>query len=189
MGGEKQVHVDFRIISATNKDLKNLIDKGKFRNDLFYRLNVIPIEMITLRCLQEDIEPLAEFFIKKFNKKYLKNVVFSSNVFKAFKKYSWYGNIRELENLVERLVVINHKGLVTLEELPKSFINGQDPNSFVLTHSDDEGTSLKKSLEELEKNLILDAYKRLKNSYKVAEYFNISQPSAARRIKKYLNEG
>lgn len=185
VGGERPIQVDLRIISATNQDLPSAIKNGSFRSDLYYRLNVVPLEIPPLRDHKEDIIPLANFFVDKFNKKYDKSVLLSQSVLDHFIEFDWPGNVRELENLIERLIVINHTGLVTSENLPENFraIRSADGGS---TNGISSSPSLKGALEELEKHLILQAYERLGSSYQVAEYFNISQASANRRIRKYL---
>ncbi len=115
-GAPKKVNV--RIIAATNRNLEELVKEGKFREDLYYRLNVIPIFVPPLRERKEDIRPLVDFFLEKFNKKYGKNVSISKGVMMIFEEYDWPGNVRELENLIERLVITSSDLVITPDDLP-----------------------------------------------------------------------
>ena len=117
LGGEKVIKVDVRIIAATNRDLETLVREGKFREDLYYRLNVIPIHVPPLRERKEDIPVLVEHFLEKFNEKYGKNVRISPDAMEALMEYNWPGNVRELENTIERIVVMN-EGTVRTADLP-----------------------------------------------------------------------
>jgi len=104
----KQTNV--RVIAATNKDLSQLVEEGKFREDLYYRLNVIPVTIPPLRERPEDILPLAEYFLNNYNRKYLKNVKLSESLISAYQHYPWPGNIRELNNVIQRLVITANTG-------------------------------------------------------------------------------
>src|SRR5919106_1930257 len=117
VGGKRSVRVDSRVIVATNRELEREIEVGNFREDLFYRLNVVSIRIAPLRERKEDIPPLVEFFLRKYSRKYRNGVSeLPPDVTSAFLTYDWPGNVRELENMVRRLVVLNDPGLV-LEEL------------------------------------------------------------------------
>jgi two-component system response regulator AtoC len=117
VGGKKSVRVDSRVVVATNRELEREIEIGNFREDLFYRLNVVSIRIAPLRERKEDIPPLVEFFLRKYGRKYRNGVAeLPAEVRQAFLEYDWPGNVRELENMVRRLVVLNDPGVV-LEEL------------------------------------------------------------------------
>ncbi len=117
VGGKKSVRVDARVVVATNRELEREIENGNFREDLYYRLNVVSIRVAPLRERREDILPLVEYFLKKYNKRYRQGASeLPQEVLKAFLEYDWPGNVRELENMVRRLVVLNDPALV-LEEL------------------------------------------------------------------------
>jgi DNA-binding NtrC family response regulator len=119
LGGGKPVAVDVRIISATNSDLKAEVKKREFREDLFYRLNVIPIFLPPLRERKEDIPLLANHFLNKYNREFGKKIKgYRKEVLRLLVDYNWPGNVRELENLVERLVVLNKGGTIEVEKLP-----------------------------------------------------------------------
>lgn len=179
LGGTRMVTVDVRIIAATNRDLQAMVKEGAFRADLYYRLNVIPIQTPPLRERKDDIIPLAYFFLERFNKKYGLNRMLSEEVKEAMLSYDWPGNVRELENLIERLVVTCNDDVITYKDLPD---NIKEHDTFYVQPV----SSLKQFLEEYEKRIILDTYKKYKNTYKVAEVLGINQSTAVRKIKKYI---
>ncbi len=123
VGGSKTIKVDVRIIAATNKDLEQAIKKGEFREDLYYRLNVIPIEVPPLRNRREDIPLLVNEFIEEFRKENIKAPVrkVSDQVMEALQQYDWPGNVRELRNIIERMFILSGKEEITLEDLPSGF--------------------------------------------------------------------
>jgi DNA-binding NtrC family response regulator len=128
VGGEETIQADARIISATNTDLKKMCDEGQFRKDLYYRLNVFPIEMPPLRERIEDIFYLVEIFLKKMNKVYSKEIhKVHPDVLKAFQNYSWPGNIRELENLIERAYILETSSVLTPESFPRELFEERVP--------------------------------------------------------------
>ncbi len=126
LGGNKPIEVDVRIIAATNADLSTMVQEGRFREDLYYRLNVINVELPPLRWREQDVELLANFFLKKYNAKNSKNLEgFSPETLEAMDKYNWPGNVRELENAVERAVVLSKGPLIGVEALPQSVLVGR----------------------------------------------------------------
>lgn len=175
VGGKNNIDVDVRIIAATNKNLEKMVEKGEFRKDLYYRLNVVPIHIPPLREREEDILPLVYHFLDHFNKQYHRNVRFSPKVLEAFLNYDWEGNIREIENMTERLVVTSDD-VVTVKDLPPEMTSKQGTN---------KGGKLSEILADVEKSVVLDSYKTHGSSYKVAKELGISQSSAIRKIKKY----
>ncbi len=118
LGGTKPIKVDVRIVAATNRDLERMVAEGKFREDLYYRLSVIPIFIPPLRERREDIPVLVQHFLDRFNREYSKEVKVSPEVMEAFLRYEWRGNVRELQNVLERMVILDTDGLLTLEDLP-----------------------------------------------------------------------
>jgi TyrR family helix-turn-helix protein len=184
VGGQKPISLDIRIIAATNKDLAEMAEEGTFRRDLYYRLNVVPIYIPPLRERKEDIVPLVYHFLDHFNKLYDQEVRFSPKVLEAFIHHKWKGNIRELENMVERLVVTNDQ-VVTIEDLPPEMIE---------TELVRKGNTLPEILEDVENRVVQQAYEQYGSTYKVAEALGISQSSAMRKVRKYIervegNEG
>lgn len=187
IGGEREIPVDLRLITATNQDLETLIDGGKFRRELYYRINVIPLEIPPLRRRREDIPVLLESFLHKFNEKYHSTIIISNDALARLQQYPWPGNVRELENMVERLVVTNRKGIVEEEDLPNTIL--LNTASQLETVSVNRILPLREALEEVERQLVREAYERYGSSYKVAQALEISQSSANRKISKYLGGG
>lgn len=181
VGGSKTIKVDVRLITATNKDLPQLIKKGQFREDLYYRINVVPIVLPPLRERREDIPLLVDNFTKKFseeNQKKLKGV--SKEALELMVSYEWPGNVRELENLIERVIALTNNEYIQPDELPLPIINQSKTNG--LRESVLSGQiSFSKAEEEFEKEIILDALRRANfiQSH-AAEILGIS-----RRILKY----
>ncbi|MDA2488649.1 sigma-54 interaction domain-containing protein [Bacillus cereus] len=178
IGGRELKKVDVRIVAATNRDLSEMVKQGTFRKDLYYRLNVIPIAIPPLRERTEDILPLIYHYLQHFNKKYGRDVKLAPSTLQMFVGYPWEGNNREIENVIER-IVITIDDVVTVEDLPLSMQEAAVEQS---------GQSLYKMLEEVERNIILKAYKTYGSSYKVAEFLQISQSAATRKIKKFIEE-
>ncbi|WP_100401993.1 sigma-54 interaction domain-containing protein [Bacillus sp. FJAT-42315] len=178
VGASQPITLNLRIIAATNKDLKKMAEQGSFRRDLYYRLNVVPIHIPPLREREEDIIPLTYHFLDYFNELYNSHVHFSPKVLNAFLNYEWRGNIRELENMVERLVVTNDE-VVTLNDLPLEMVQQE------LT---EKGTTLPEILEEVERKMVVEAYGKFSSTYKIAKALGISQSSAARKVKKYVED-
>lgn len=180
IGGTKTIEVDFRLITATNKKLEELTAQHVFREDLYYRLNVIYINVPPLRERKDDIFILAIGFLNNFNRKYHLNKTLSPDLIDCLMSYDWPGNIRELENLIERLVLTSDDERVDCTSLPENIKrNGNITCSF---------TTLDDALEQLERQLVIDAYKKHKTTTGVAKELAISQPTAVRKIKKYLNQ-
>jgi putative PEP-CTERM system response regulator len=181
VGGSKTIKVDVRLITATNKDLSQMIKKGGFREDLYYRVNVVPILLPPLRERREDIPLFLEHFINKFNDENNKNVKgVSKEALELMMNYEWPGNVRELENLIERVIALTSSEYIQPYELPFSLINISKING--LKESILNGkVSILKAEEEFEREIILNALKRTNcvQSH-AAEMLGIS-----RRILKY----
>ncbi|WP_432408141.1 sigma 54-interacting transcriptional regulator [Wukongibacter sp. M2B1] len=183
LGGVIERDVDVRIIAATNRDLKKMVAEGEFRSDLYYRLNVVPLDIPPLRKRKSDILPLCHHFIEIFNKKYLCNKDITSDVEKIFLNYSWPGNIRELENIIERLIVTTNKDLIEEKDLPIFLL--EEDNSIEKIKL--EGIMpLKEATEILEKKLIEKVYKRYNTTYEMANALGVNQSTIVRKIQKYL---
>ncbi|MGA1863565.1 MAG: sigma-54-dependent transcriptional regulator [bacterium] len=185
IGSSSFCHVDVRIVASTNQKLSSLVKEGKFRGDLYYRLNVIPITVPPLRERKEDILPLLDFFVKKYSQKFKKNVKgFSQNALNLLMQYEWPGNIRELENFVERVVSFAKEPLIGQYELPCS-VDAYD-SSLEKDLSASSYANLVRAIEKYEKEFI---YKSLhKNNWNLiyaAKDLGISRTSLWRKIKKY----
>jgi DNA-binding NtrC family response regulator len=160
IGGSEKIKVDVRLITATNKDLNQLINKGKFREDFYYRASVVPIVIPPLRERKEDIPLLIDHFINKFNVKNNKSLKgISKEALELMMQYEWSGNILELENLVERVIVLTSNEYIQAYELPFSLKNIPKINGLKESISDGK-VSLLQAKEELERGAILDALKR-----------------------------
>lgn len=180
LGGEKTIRVDVRIIAATSRNLEELIKLGKFREDLYYRLNVVPIFIPPLRERIEDIPLLIEHFLNKFNKKHRKRVSISKAVFKALMDYDWPGNVRELENTIERLVVMAKDSTIGADALPLSIKGG-------ICHRPLIGPmALPSTVAEIEKERIKDALEKSGwVQIRAARMLGITPRQIGYKIKKY----
>lgn len=184
IGGTSEKHVDVRIITATNRNLEKLVEDGLFRSDLYYRINVVPLHMPALRERGKDIKELARSFLDFFNQKYGRNVAITEAAMELLCHYRWPGNIRELENMMERLVVTDRNGVIVEEDMPN--------NVKIMTDVIREDVvvnriiPLKEALEKVEKQLVEMAFKEKGSSYKAAEALEISQSGASRKYLKYV---
>lgn len=179
VGGTNPIKVDVRVIAATNQNLQEQVKKGVFREDLYYRLNVFPIKILPLRDRREDISILSINFADKFNKKYNKQKKFEKDAIKALEHYKWPGNIRELENIIERLIVINNKSTITKEDVINALGNDVFSEEFVY----DENITLKEAVNLLEKNMIEKALKKYGSTYKAAHVLGITQSAVVKKAK------
>lgn len=180
VGSEKELPVDVRIIAATNANLEELVRNGKFREDLYYRLNVIPIRIPSLAERKDDIPILAKEFVNRFASD--KNIVISSGLLKSLTDYSWPGNIRELENLVERMVVLRESDTLSSSDLPDDF-GVTIPRSDT---SDSDPADSHVTFHQAEQKLIRDALDRCGwNRTKAAQYLNMPRHVLIYRMKKY----
>jgi transcriptional regulator with PAS, ATPase and Fis domain len=189
LGGTRQVPIDVRVITGSKRDLRQLVGEGKFRDDLFYRLNVIPINLPPLRERREDIPILVDHFIKRyFRQRSEEPRAVSPAVMQAFMRYPWPGNVRELENACERIAQTCtcdtvRVGCVPVSVLFHKYAEEQEP--IVETHAHPSAVSLDDRLREVESNLISWALKVSSgNKSKAAELLNIKRSTLGDRIKK-----
>ena len=175
VGGNKALHVDVRVIAATNKDLPAMIKTGSFREDLYYRLNVINIAIPPLRERKEDITELSRHFLEKFTRKLAKPVRdFTSEALDLLTAYRWPGNVRELENVVERAVIVCESGTIGAEDLS------------IPSYAGIEAMSFNPSLEEMEKEYILRVLKETNgNQSKASQLLGIDRKTLYLKLKKY----
>ncbi|WP_167577420.1 sigma-54-dependent Fis family transcriptional regulator [Ammoniphilus sp. YIM 78166] len=176
LGGTRNIKTDCRIIAATNQDLTLLVKERKFRQDLYFRLNIFPISIPPLRERKEDIEILVVYFLEKFNKKYNKNITMPYDMVTLLKRFNWPGNVRELSNLIERYVVLSGE-----KEIIRSYVQSVE----YATIQTSEIRDLKKTVEDFEQKIILDTLEEEKSSYQAALKLGVSQSYIARRLKKY----
>jgi PAS domain S-box-containing protein len=185
VGGIKTIKVDVRIIAATNRDLEDMVSKKTFREDLYYRLNVIPITIIPLRERKKDIEPLIMHFLHIFNKKYSFNKNISSGAMEHLKKYSWPGNVRELKNIIERAVIMATEDKIFSDDL--SVKNDRNNNELGLDIINKKRT-LKEAVENIEETLIKNAFEKHGNVRDAAKDLGIDASTFVRKRKKYKNK-
>ncbi|SNX54565.1 sigma 54-interacting transcriptional regulator [Thermoanaerobacterium sp. RBIITD] len=184
VGGIKTIKVDVRIIAATNKNLEEAIKNGTFREDLYYRLNVIPILLPSLKDRKEDIPILIEHFIKKINKKLGKDIKFVTNkAIKALIKYDWPGNIRELENLIERCITLCDKEYIDLEDLPSYIKNVKDNKEDDIIYLG-RNYDLEK-MEDYEYKIIKAALSKYKSFNKAGKALGLTHKTVASKARKY----
>lgn len=186
IGGVKPIKVDIRVIAATHQDLKAAVKEKKFREDLYYRLNVIPIEVPSLRERKTDIPLLVNHFISHFSKIKKKEVKgITEEALKKLMDYEWPGNVRELENMIERMVILtNHKTLM-IEDIPEKIFSSVSKEAYGDFEIPPEGISLEKAISEYEKQLILNALNKtgwVKN--KAAQLLNIKRTTLIEKIKR-----
>lgn len=183
LGGEKGVKINTRIVAATNKDLEEQVKQGNFREDLYYRLNVITLELPSLRERVEDISLLLNYFLNRHNEKLNKNVkYFEAKVIRALENYEFPGNIRELENLIERLVALSDKEYISLDDLPKKYKNKVNLHE----NSHEFSIGLDITLEDLEKKYIEEVLNHFEgNKKRTSESLGISERSFHYKVKKY----
>ncbi|MCB0394825.1 MAG: sigma-54-dependent Fis family transcriptional regulator, partial [Bdellovibrionales bacterium] len=210
VGSNRELEANVRIIAATNRNLEELIKEGKFREDLFYRLNVIPIFLPPLRERIEDVEYMVNFFINKFNEEHGKKVIaMAPEAMSCLKKYDWPGNIRELENVVEYAFVLEETNRIALTSLPEKVLNiagikssdrlqnaaqmtdtldvaGAETVSKIVDSLDPANLDFNRQKELFEKEFIIKALKTFKGRInQTALHANIPKKTLLRKIEKY----
>jgi len=181
VGGTTPRKVDVRLICASNQDLKELVSQRKFRSDLYYRLHVIPVYIPPLRERVEDIPYLIMLFLNRFNNKYSKKKVFSSEAMHALIKYSWPGNVRELANLIERLVVITSGNRIDVNDLPAEIYKVPEYENIC------PGKTLKEHLQCVEMSVIRDAINKYGNARRAAPHLGVDPSTLTRKLKRRNN--
>jgi transcriptional regulator with PAS, ATPase and Fis domain len=185
VGGTEEITVDARIIAASNQDLNKGIEEGKFREDLFYRLNVISFEMPPLRKKKEDMPLLVSHFLKKYCDKMGRKIKrIAPEVINIFESYSWPGNVRELENTIERIVAIEERGIITKESLPEGLFSSRKKHE--TDYLFEPGFNLSSHLDEISKNYIQHARKAAGGNLKeTASLLGISYRTLRYLVDKY----
>ena len=184
IGGSKSIPLDIRVIASTNKDLREEVRQGRFREDLYYRLNVVPIELKPLRERREDIPYLTEQFCRGFNKKYGKNAQISSEGMELILAYNWPGNIRELENLVERIVVTSPDGPVSRGSVYRAL----NPSVSPPADRQEEGLPLRQQMAAYEREIILHALERAGSIRKAAKALGVDHSTLVKKCRQYALE-
>ena len=183
VGGTKQIPLDIRVIAATNRDLREQIAAGQFREDLYYRLNVVSIVIPKLSERRGDIPILVKYFTDKFNKKHNKNKVIAKNVIDLLCRCEWQGNIRELENSIENLIVTSPYNYIDMEDIPDSIAKAD-----MVQHCNVEVKAiapLPETIEEVERQLLVMAKKKYGTTYEIAEALGVNQSTISRKLHNY----
>jgi transcriptional regulator with PAS, ATPase and Fis domain len=181
VGGTKRIKINTRVITATNRNLRKMVDEGNFRMDLFYRLNVVPIKIPPLRERIDDIPILAEYFLKKFNNKYNMEKRLDSQIINKMLGYNWPGNVRELEHIMERLVAMSDTDQIS-HNCFDEIVSDRDrtQGKVICTNI----IPYKQAKRELEKQLVKRAYDMFNSTYKAAEALDINQSTVVKILKR-----
>lgn len=182
IGANEEKNADVKIIVATHVNLKSMVESGKFRPDLYYKLNIFPIELPAVRKRKEDIPSLLKYFFSRFNQEYQHKCLLAPESLNLLQEYDWRGNIREIENFAERMVLTYPFQVIYPNDLPKE-IRRHTLQQTILSPLKDE--PLTEYLEKIEKNIIIKALHNHKTTRKTAEALKISQSLLMRRINKY----
>ena len=181
IGGNQAIPVDVRIISATNQDLEEMAKQGKFREDLYYRLNVVRLDIPPLRERPEDIPPLSLMFINRFNSQYGMNKQFTYPVLRELQKQVWRGNVRELKNTIENMFVLSSRDYLQIQDLPWRRDREQEP----IKHEQTAVQSLDEAVADFERQLLQSARQRCGSTRQMAAELKVDQSTVVRKMKKY----
>jgi DNA-binding NtrC family response regulator len=189
VGEETPTQIDVRILAATNRDLEREVAAGRFRADLYWRLNVIPLELPSLRERSGDIPHLAEHFLRRSNERNKRSVSgFEPRAMATLETYNWPGNIRELENLVERLVIVKGKGTIAVTDLPPAI---RTPRALTPSKGNpmpglpQDGTDLRAMLEAVEDRMIGEALERTGgNKNRAAELLGLNRTTLVEKLRR-----
>ncbi|MFR7475278.1 sigma-54 interaction domain-containing protein [Frisingicoccus sp.] len=182
VGGSKNIPVDVRIIAATNQNIDKMVEEGRFRRDLFYRLNVIRLEIPPLRERHEDIIPLCYHFLEIFNKKYNKNKGLTLRAARTLAHLEWPGNIRELENLVENIVVLEQDEVMRAKHLQERYCKGEMPLGEVTVKGI---LPYKEALSQMERQLLENTRNQFGSTRRMAEALGLNQSTISRKLRQY----
>jgi PAS domain S-box-containing protein len=182
IGGNRPIKVNTRIIAATNRNLEEMVLKKEFRSDLFYRLQVLTIHIPALRERPGDILPLTQHFLRQYNQKYHTNKTLSPEVYSIFNKYSWKGNVRELKNLMERLVVTSDMNMITVECLPEVMVRSMRDNQ---TSYINGIMTYKEAKEQFERQYFQQAIDKYGSARKAAQRIMVDHSTIVKKAAKY----
>ncbi|HEY6246288.1 MAG TPA: sigma-54 dependent transcriptional regulator [Pyrinomonadaceae bacterium] len=186
VGATEETNVDTRVIAATNRDLAGMVSAGTFREDLYYRISVIPIELPPLRERSEDISELANHFVEKFCAPTGRKLGVSENAMRLLERYSWPGNVRELEHTIERAVALEHTSMIEPERLPEKITNYNPYRVAEAMEFPEEGINITAHLDQLEKSYLVEALRRTSgNQTNAAELLKLSVRSLRHLLDKH----
>jgi PAS domain S-box-containing protein len=185
IGGVESIKVNFRLLTATNRNLKAMVDNKEFREDLYYRLNVVPIDIPPLRLRKQDILPLVNYYLNQLNQKYEENKNLSAAAEELMVDYNWPGNVRELTNLLERVILTTDKNTITDELLQRymNFDSDQNQDEIVVNNV----IPLKEAVSRVEKEILELLKEEDKTTYEMANILGVNQSTIVRKINKYFN--
>lgn len=184
VGGIRPKDIDVRFVAATNRDLREMVQSGAFREDLYYRLNVINITVPPLRQRQDDILPLALYFLNSFNQKYHQDKEMTPEVVQRFEEYDWPGNVREMRNVVESMVIMGAEKQLHISDIPwvsQMILQGAEQSAA----GEPMLTDLNTALEQTERSLLSRAKKLCTSTREMARFLQIDQSTVVRKLKKY----
>lgn len=181
VGAGKPKKVDVRVIAATNRNLMQMVEQNEFRADLYYRLNVVNIEIPPLRERRQDIVPLANLFLKRFNDKFKTNKSLSAYSYKMLEDYDWPGNVRELKNTIEKMVILSDEDIISVADIKK------EESRFAFERPEIGAVNLKEILEQIELQYIHEYYGEYKTLEKAADKLGVNVKTLSRR-KRYLEQ-
>ena len=178
VGSSEEIHLDINVVAATNRDLEKAVADGTFRDDLYYRLNVISIEIPPLRERKDEIAPLAFKFVKQYNKQYGIDKKLKYEVIRELEEYDWPGNIRQLKNVIERMVVVSDGDYIEIPDLPW-LTSEQHSESY------NEHLSLQGQLNEFERDILKKAKEKYGSSREIGKALKVDQSTIVRKLNKY----
>jgi TyrR family helix-turn-helix protein len=173
--------LDVRVIAATNIKLKKAVAEGKFREDLYYRLNIIPIEIPPLRDREDDIPEMVNKFLQEFNKKYRQSKEIEKEALRVFADYDWPGNVRELKNVMERLIITTEGDLITKSQVSSQIYSDKRVEDILA----EKGKTLQEQLEAFERRLLERTYKQAGSGSEAARILGVNKSTISKKLKKY----
>ena len=185
IGGLHTKVADIRILAATNRNLEEMVEKGTFREDLYYRLNVVQIRVPPLRTRVEDIGPMSMLFLAQFNKKYNQNKIMTYDIIKEFDNYLWPGNARQLKNVVENMVVISSNEYFQVDDIPWKSAKGGFLNKTIDLIADCDEINIELAIEILERRILERAKSKYKTTREIADHVGLNQSTVVRKLNKY----
>jgi len=183
VGSTENIQIDVRVIAATNRDLQEMVENKTFRRDLYYRLNVVPIEIPPLSERYEDVKIMVQQCLNKYNRKYGMEKRIDPSALRYLLDYKWPGNVRELENIIEYLVVTTSRDIIEKEDLPKEVYDSSGKMGESMSF--DQGISLKDAVEMVEKKMLREAMLDSKNTEDMAKKLGVDRSTVTRKLQKY----
>ena len=179
--------VNVRIVAATNRNIEAMVEEGTFREDLYYRLNVVKIDIPPLRQRKEDIMPLATMFLNRFNRMYAQEKMLTPEVVEEMEKYKWSGNVRQLKNVIENMVVVSRNEYLQTEDLPWVAETLRDPTKIIVEKAVENygDMMLSDAMEAFEKLMFQSARERCDTTREMAVKLGVNQSTVVRKLQKY----